>query len=212
MQVEIRNAGREAHISGYVNAVERDSRRLPKSMSPGAATDFVERVQAGAFARAIAANPNIRMLFNHGREIGSTAGGTLKLSEDNIGLKADAVVTDPEVVEAAKRGELRGWSFGFRSPVSKWEEYDGIQRRTLSDFALDEVSILTKIPAYFGTSVEVRSLDEGGEPYTTERRSVDDASQVTQDNSGAKAAMEYRSRQIELLELTGGNYAQESEA
>lgn len=108
MQVEIRNAGREAHISGYVNAVERDSRRLPKSMSPGAATDFVERVQAGAFARAIAANKNIRMLFNHGREIGSTAGGTLKLSEDNIGLKAEAVVTDPEVVEAAKRGSFAG--------------------------------------------------------------------------------------------------------
>lgn len=180
MQIEIRNAGKEAHISGYVNAVERDSRVLPKKMSEKADSDFVERVTAGAFAKAVAANPNIRMLFNHNRdrEIGSTAAGTLKLSEDAIGLRAEAVITDPEVVAVAQRGELRGWSFGFFDAVDRWEPFGEIQRRSLDGFSLDEVSVLTKIPAYFGTSVEVRSLDNP-EPCTAEHRSIEDTSEIT---------------------------------
>ena len=33
---------------------------------------------------------------------------------------------------------------------------ENLKRRTLTDFDLTEVSILTKTPAYFGTSVEMR--------------------------------------------------------
>lgn len=73
MKVEIRGAD-EVRISGYVNAVERDSRVLPAAMGAGATTDFVEKVSAGAFRRAIARNPDVRMLFNHEREIGSVGG------------------------------------------------------------------------------------------------------------------------------------------
>ena len=40
-EIEIRSAN-EAIISGYVNAVERDSKVLPKTMSPNAKTKFVE--------------------------------------------------------------------------------------------------------------------------------------------------------------------------
>ena len=203
MKVEIRNAGREAHISGYVNAVERDSRVLPQSMCRTAAGPFVEKVRAGAFAKAIAANPNIRMLFNHdkNREIGRTVDGTLKLTEDAIGLRAEAVITDPEVVSAAKKGELRGWSFGFTQPVDDWEptSNDGIQRRNLSGFALDEVSILTKIPAYFGTSVEVRSLTDGEECFS-ELRAIDDAAEVT---AQPEFSADYYKKQVELLKLEG---------
>lgn len=155
-KVELRSGG-EVRVSGYVNAVERDSKVLPAMMSPGAHGSFVERVAAGAFGRAVERNPDIRMLFNHGREIGSVKGGQLKLTEDNIGLRAEAVITDPEAVSAAKRGELRGWSFGFSGARDIWEDYKpGIQRRTLTDFDLLEVSLLTKSPAYYGTSVETR--------------------------------------------------------
>ena len=183
MQIEIRNAGRSVHISGYVNAVERESRVLPKAMSPKAKSAFVEKVSAGAFGKAIAANSNIRMLFNHEREIGSVKGGELKLREDNIGLYAEADITDPETVSAAKRGELRGWSFGFINPVDTWEDYNGIQRRSLQGFDLDEVSILTKVPAYYGTSVEVRGMT-GGEVYK-ETRSTDDAIEKITDDAPA---------------------------
>lgn len=52
MQIEIRS-GTSARISGYVNAVARDSRRLPSCMCPGAKRDFIERVEPDAFRRAI---------------------------------------------------------------------------------------------------------------------------------------------------------------
>lgn len=173
MKAEIRQNGSMAHISGYVNAVERDSRVLSQRMAAGASGDFVERVAAGAFSRAIGRNANIRMLFNHGRDIGGVSTGELKLTEDNIGLRAEADITDPEVVAAAKNGELRGWSFGFTHPVAQWtdSENSGIQRRTLTDFDLLEVSVLTKVPAYVGTSIEMRS-DTAEE---TEFRSSDEA-------------------------------------
>ena len=40
MKIEIRSADL-MHISGYVNAVERDSKQLPASMAPGMTTPFV---------------------------------------------------------------------------------------------------------------------------------------------------------------------------
>ncbi len=176
MKIEIRSAN-EAHISGYVNAVERDSRVLPKQMCPKATTDFVEKVSAGAFGRAVSRNPNVRILLNHGKEIGSVGGGTLKLCEDAIGLHAEAVITDPETVSAAREGRLLGWSFGFENARDSWEPYrDGVQRRTLLDFELPEVSILTKTPAYIGTSVETRAAEDG--VSVTERRGFDDNAEV----------------------------------
>lgn len=156
MKIEIRN-GSELRISGYVNAVERDSKVLPREMTYGADSDFVEQVGAGVFKRAIERNPNVRLFFNHAREIGSVSGGELELREDNIGLFAKAKITDKEVIDAARRGELRGWSFGFSDARSLWEPVrEKLKRRRLTDFNLSEVSILTKEPAYVGTSVEMR--------------------------------------------------------
>ena len=51
MNIEIRS--KSVIISGYVNAVERDSRILPASMCAEATDPFVEQVEAGAFQRAI---------------------------------------------------------------------------------------------------------------------------------------------------------------
>ena len=51
MKIEIRSDS--VHISGYVNAVERDSRVLPPAMASEATRDFVEQVVSGAFSRAI---------------------------------------------------------------------------------------------------------------------------------------------------------------
>ncbi len=210
MKIEIRSAGGsrpqdEIRVSGYVNAVERDSRILPAEISRAASSPFVEKVAAGAFQRAIERNPNVRMLFNHEREIGSVGGGQLKLTEDNIGLHAEAVITDSEVVAAAKRGGLRGWSFGFSGAKDRWEQYrEGIQRRTLEDFTLAEVSILTKTPAYFGTSVELR----GEDCDVFETRSSDDAqetvnTELSPDHSDTVPNQGYFSKQIEILKMKG---------
>ena len=197
MELEIR--GNALHISGYVNAVERESRRLPARMCSRAKSDFVEKISAGAFGRAVSRAREVRLMFNHKRDIGGTADGTLKLSEDSIGLKAEATVTDPETVEAAKRGELRGWSFGFTGAKDRWEDVsEGLQRRTIDDLDLQEVSILSVTPAYVGTSVELR----GESLAETEFRSAEDSAKPVVMPDNKATAARYKA-EIELLKLKG---------
>lgn len=208
MKIEIRN-GAELHISGYVNAVERDSRVLPPEMAPEATSPFVEKVSAGAFRRAIERNPNVRLYYNHEREIGSVSGGQLRLKEDNIGLFARAVITDENVVQAAKSGGLKGWSFGFSGARSMWENAgENLKRRKLTDFNLKEVSILTKTPAYFGTSVEMR----GDDVEVCEIRVFEDAGTIPdihdnkpeiKENALNEERFFIAQKQLELLKLKG---------
>ena len=161
MKIEIRNGC--VTIDGYVNAVERDSGLLPKSMCQTASGDFVERVKAGAFRKALERAPDVEFRMNHERTLGSVRGGALALEEDAIGLKVHAVTADPQVMDAAQRGELRGWSFGFREPKDEWRQDGDVLRRELRSFDLIEVSLLTITPAYIGTTVEVRAMEDNGD-------------------------------------------------
>ena len=148
-------------IEGYVNAVERNSKPLMSRIG-----QFLERICKGAFGRAIERNNDIHVLLNHdwNKDLGSTAKGNLELREDPIGLYAVTTVTDKETVEAAKRGDLVGWSFGFRDLDVETREEDGLPLRVVRDLDLQEVSILDrrKIPAYDGTLITVRA--EGEDP------------------------------------------------
>lgn len=149
-------------IEGYVNAVERNSKPLNER-----GVTFIERIASGAFKRAIARAKDIRILLNHNwdRNLGGTADGTLELEEDAIGLKARATITDPEVIEDARHGDLVGWSFGFRDEDVKQlrDEESGLPLRKVNDLELYEVSLLnrSKSPAYVGTLVNVRSTENG---------------------------------------------------
>lgn len=167
--MEIRINQDSVEIEGYVNAIERKSNPLWSRMG-----QFIERICKGAFKRALDRNDDVRILLNHNpeRDLGGTKDGNLELEEDNIGLHARTRITDPEVVEKAKRGDLVGWSFGFldRDVENKRDE-DGMPLRDVKDLDLIEVSLLdrTKHPAYDGTLVSVRANDEAvlyGETYT----------------------------------------------
>ncbi|RHO90053.1 HK97 family phage prohead protease [Ruminococcus sp. AF41-9] len=144
-------------IDGYVNAVARDSRPIRDRSG----TQFIEQIVPGAFERAISRADEIKILLNHdySRELGSTK-TNLQLFEDNIGLRAIAEITDAEVIEKAKKGELRGWSFGFIERAAKEEDTDsGLKRRFVEDMDLKEVSIIDnrKVPCYASTSIEMRA-------------------------------------------------------
>ena len=149
---------REDHveIEGYVNAIERNSKPLMSRIGK-----FVERICKGAFKRAISRNNDIHILLNHDwkRDLGSTKQGNLKLEEDNIGLKARARITDPEVIQKARNGDLVGWSFGFQDRDVVNSIQDGMPHRAVKDLDLHEVSILDrrKSPAYDGTLITARS-------------------------------------------------------
>lgn len=107
----------------------------------------------------------MRILLNHdyNRDLGGTKDGNLELVEDNIGLHARATITDKEVIEKARNNQLVGWSFGFQDrEVENKKDENNFPLRDVKDLDLIEVSILdnTKIPAYDGTLVAVRSDDE----------------------------------------------------
>lgn len=149
----------KVEIEGYVNAVERNSKPLLSRMGK-----FIERICKGAFKRAIERNDDIHILLNHDwdRDLGSTKQGNLVLEEDSIGLKARAIITDPEVVEKAKNGDLVGWSFGFSDVDVENGFENGMPTRAIKDLELYEVSILDrqKTPAYEGNLITARSENE----------------------------------------------------
>ena len=154
MEIRIKNDSVE--ISGYVNAVERNSKPLMSRIG-----QFIERICKGAFSKAIKRNNDIHILLNHDweRDLGSTKDGTLELNEDNIGLFAKATIDDPEVIKKAHSGELVGWSFGFSDRNVENSIEKGIPTRAVKDLDLYEVSILDKsmTPAYDGTLITSRS-------------------------------------------------------
>lgn len=146
-------------ISGYVNAVERDSKTLRDRFG-----QFIERIRKGAFKRAIQNNSDIHVLLNHdwSRDLGSTTRGNLELTEDSIGLKARVVTDDPEVIDDARNGRLVGWSFGFLDEDVTEGSFNGLRQRIVNALDLREVSILNNKmrPAYEGTLINARSEEE----------------------------------------------------
>lgn len=161
MNVEVR--GEAVVITGYVNAVERYSKPITATLRSKMQT-FIERIKAGVFRTALKRNDDVKVLLNHdiSRELANTKDGSAKLEEDNIGLRAEVIITDKEVVEKARNNKLVGWSFGFYPNVDEVGTEGEMPTRTLQDIDLVEVSILddTKSPAYYGTSIETRC--EGG--------------------------------------------------
>lgn len=164
-------------IEGYVNAVERNSKPLTER-----GVTFIERIGAGAFKRAIERAKDIRILLNHrkDRDLGGLSDGNLELEEDNIGLKARAEITDPEVIEDARKGNLVGWSFGFADEdvTQLRDDESGLPLRKVKDLDLFEVSLLNRIksPAYVGTLVNVR--DDGTEERVNYSEEYEDEVEV----------------------------------
>lgn len=157
--MNIRVTKDSVELDGYVNAVERLSKPLKDRLG-----EFVERVKVGAFRRALERADDVRILLNHdwSRDLGGIKDGNLELHEDAIGLHARATITDKEVVEQARRGELRGWSFGFTDRDVEQGEENGLTVRNVKDLDLYEVSLInrSRVPAYDGTLVAVRSADD----------------------------------------------------
>lgn len=169
--MKIRVYENKVEISGYVNAVERVSKKIYER---GEA--FYEKIKEGAFGEALTRNNNVKLLLNHdfNREL-ATIGENLELVEDSIGLHARATVTDEEVVEKARNGKLVGWSFGFSSLRETDDgEYRDSNLRTIEAMNLYEVSILDSdhTPAYNAMSVDVRSNGQSNIEVRYEKQNI----------------------------------------
>jgi hypothetical protein len=139
---------------------------------------FRERVMPGAFSDDLKNKPDVRALFNHDPNIifGRTTSGTLRLSEDDEGLKFDCDMPDTQqardVQTSIARGDISQCSFGFFVESQKWSEEpdpsdaSGKSKmlvRELHKVRTFDVSPVT-FPAYTGTDVDMRTLFPEGVP------------------------------------------------
>lgn len=158
MRIEIRSDN-TMKISGYVNAVCRDSRPIVTLRGK-----VVEQVEEGVFRRAIERAEDIALRLNHyDKDYAHTKDGTLILTEDSIGLRAEAIIADKELIDKAKKKEFVGWSWGAYITKDEMEERaDDIPRRHVKEMELFEVSLIDrrKSPCYTGTLVEQRAEEE----------------------------------------------------
>lgn len=122
---------------------------------------FVETIQRGAFADALAGEPDVVLTLNHdeSRVLARTTSGTLRVRDEERGLAFEADLGDgptaQDVREMVRRGDLSGCSFRFELG-DDGETWAG-ERRTLTRVAhLHDLSLAT-VPAYGGARVELRS-------------------------------------------------------
>lgn len=156
-QFELREgpAGDGMAFSGYAAVFNSDSEPLP----------FTERILPGAFRKSLRSRNNVRMYLNHDSSmlLATTRAKTLRLEEDERGLKVDADLPDTTVGRdlstLIKRGDVDSMSFGFSVPARGDQWSDDGNVRELKEVKLYEVSVVTGFPAYAATSASVRSVD-----------------------------------------------------
>lgn len=119
---------------------------------------FVESVRPGAFRSALASGKDVIATFNHNPDnlLGRTSSGTLRLAEDNVGLRFELELPAfaSDIRELVSRGDLNGASFSFavRAGGEKWADRSTRELTDLDLFELGPVSM----PAYSSTSLGMR--------------------------------------------------------
>lgn len=125
---------------------------------------FREKIQRGAFTKAIA-SCDVRALVNHDPNclIGRKSAGTLRMSEDEIGLRVEIDLPDTNVgrdtAESIRRGDMQGQSFSFTTGIDQWDWSGETALRTLVE--VDQLFDVGPVcfPAYEETSVAMRSFN-----------------------------------------------------
>lgn len=157
MNIEVRADG--ARITGYVNVTEKKSRPV---ITPRG--KVIEEIEPRAFSEAISRAGNITVTVDHDKShiYASTDDGTVTLKEDAIGLHADVLIKDKDLIELAKKGKIRGWSFGMYNVKDSMEERaDDLPIRHIKALDLDHLTLVVKkSPIYSATSVELRAGED----------------------------------------------------
>lgn len=161
------------HISGYVNATGKPSRPI---ITPHG--KVIEVIEERAFEETLKNGGDVYVSVDHdsGHAYASTSDSTVTLYEDTIGLHADVLVTDATLIDLAKKGKIKGWSFGMYNVVDELEQRaDDLPIRHIKSLTLDHITlVVNKQPCYAATSVEVRADND----VYVETRTLSDESQV----------------------------------
>lgn len=162
LDFELRAVGDGLEFRGYAAVFNSQSEDLG---------GFRETIAPGAFTRSVNAAANggtdIRMFWNHddNRLLASTKARTLRLSQDDKGLLAEATLTGADdgrnMAQLIREGNVRSMSFGFAVEKGGDSWSADHRERTLHAVRLFEVSPVTGWPAYGATSASVRHLLAG---------------------------------------------------
>lgn len=123
--------------------------------------EYDEVIERGAFARTLAANPDVVYLLNHkGLAMARTTNGTLKLSMAPEGLRSEAWLNPQrqdvaDLLVAINDGVVTEMSFAFMLERGEWSD-------DFSTFHIRELDI------HRG---DVSAVNYGANPYTTAARS-----------------------------------------
>ena len=183
--------GQPTKIVGYAAVVYRAD-------DPGTQYELysghVERIQPGAFKRAIDEADDVRGLYNHepSQILGRTKSGTMRLSEDETGLRYEIDVPDTQVgrdvVTSIERGDVTGSSFAFAVSEGGSEiRKDGqVTVREITGVDLYDSGPVT-YPAYDATTTGLRAID-----------GIDEARAAFEQFEKEQTAVEVRARMIAL--------------
>jgi HK97 family phage prohead protease len=128
--------------------------------APTSIGTFSESIRQGAFTATLASGADILALVDHdpSRLLARRASGTLRLTEDALGLHFEIDAPDTQLgrdmVALAERRDLGGASFGFRVKEDHWPRANVRELRAVE---LVEISLVQSFPAYSQTSVQARS-------------------------------------------------------
>lgn len=158
-EIEIREVeGGLRTITGYAVKWEM------KSVTMGYWRRFKEQFKRGAFTDSLTQDDQLALWsHDYSQVLGRTKNGTLRLFEDEIGLRFELDLADTTLgdntYKTIKRGDVDGVSFGFQMVKEEWDESnpDNIVR-SVTKAKLVEISPVA-FPAYPDSQVSARSHD-----------------------------------------------------
>jgi len=152
--IELREEGGKRTVTGYAAVFNSFSKDLG---------GWREVIKKGAFTEALASGGEVRAFFNHEPNmlLGSTVAGTVRLTENQRGLKYEIDLPDTsyarDLAELINRKDVRGSSFAFQATDEDWRENGRL--REVRSVILHDVSIVTN-PAYEAAQVvSMRSME-----------------------------------------------------
>ena len=94
--------------------------------------------------------------------LGRKSAGTLRMKDTEEALEVEIDIPDTsygrDLLVSAKRGDIKGFSFGFNKPKARSFSRSGEKIREISSLDMREVSIVAA-PAYPATTLAVRNED-----------------------------------------------------
>lgn len=193
--VEARAEGGSMRLSGYAAVFHDSSVPLP----------FKEKIAPGAFRKTLSETPDVRLLVNHeGLPLARTKNGTLRLEEDDRGLRFDADLADTQegrdIYTLVERGDVDQMSFAFRVIRQKWNDDRSVRVLTEVSLSDGDVSVVT-YPAYPTTSVQAREQLRAAIEAVKEGREVTGDSLIALKSifSDLSEGHEYIMRAVEVM-------------